>query len=55
MLVLLLVGVTVHGMIFRGTKAAIDDTESLVGEADAAQANFQMVTSWLLNSQEYCV
>ena len=41
---LLLVGVTVHGTIFQGTKAAIVDTESLVGEVDTAKANFQMVT-----------
>ena len=43
-MVLLLVGVTVHGAIFQGTKAAIVDTESLVGEVDTAKANFQMVT-----------
>ena len=43
-MVLLLVGVTVHGTIFQGTKAAIDDTESLVGEVDTAKANFQMVS-----------
>ena len=38
---LLLVAAAVHGSIYHTTEAAVEDSESLVGEVDAAQANFQ--------------
>merc|ERR550532_2319517 len=42
-IVLLLVAAVVHGTTYQATEAAIEDSESLVGEVDSAQPNFQMI------------